>query len=840
MLRMLARIFEKPLDIKRAFPLFKQILESNNRALEVIADMGETMGGDYLFDINYIDNAYSMLSRHLTTSMQDFGSLTKNRYQLEDKFDRIDSLINSVLLGSDIGNRELVLTYDRITWTMAREVGGKNYHLSELVNNLDLNIPAAFAITAHSCTEFFRHNRLQERISSLGGNDISPEELADVREAILKGDIPRDLDSAIESAIMKLDEINAAALTLAVRSSAEDEDGEFTFAGQFQSVLNVRPRKDDVERAYKEVLSSLFADDSVVYQRQLGYAIGSLRMPVACVSMVDAVSSGVLYTESPDMARKGTMMISASWGLGISVVQGHTEADLFIVKKAAVPELVESKVGGKAVMTVTKENGGVEEIHTPADLCNKLCITEKEIMELSLCAMTIEKYYKRPQDIEWAYGKDGKLYILQSRPLVIQEENTSDEDITDVEEIQNPAIIKNAGFVVQKGTASGKVFLLKNPSELELVPRGAILVAKNDSPQYIKAMPRAAAIITDTGTPASHMASICREFRIPTLVNTGNATNILHHGQEITLYAADEGNSTVYDGRVGVLIDRGRKQQRRMEELYEFRKKKYIMGYISALNLVDPLVDEFTTDKCKTVHDILRFMHEESVQALIEASLHAGRRSALKRLEISIPAGIWIIDMGGGLTAGAGDIVTAEDVLSEPFKALIQGMSYPGAWHTEAVPLKMGDLLSSISRMPGLTSDEAGIGGKNIAVISGEYVNLSLKFGYHYNLLDCYLNENPKNNHIYFRFVGGATDIGKRSRRIRLLDIVLKEYGLDTQIKGDLIIGRISNIATEETIKILDHAGRLIAYSRQLDTVLVNDSLVEKYAQRFLAGNYKI
>jgi len=834
---MLVHVFEKPLDLKSAFQLFKEILESNNKALEVIADMGETMGGEYLFDINYIKNTYSALSGHVVTSLRSFAGLTRDRYGMDRTFDRIDSLIDSALFGTHAGHGEPVLSYDRITWTMAREVGGKNYHLSEIANNLHLNVPASFAVTSHAYTEFFRHNSLQERIASL---DASPEGLAEIRDAVVRGSVPPDVNAAIEKALMKINEGNGAELPLAVRSSAEDEDGEFSFAGQFESVLNVRPRKDDVERAYREVMSSLFTDESVAYQKRLGFAIGSLRMPVACVTMVDAVSSGVTYTESPDSSRRGTMMITASWGLGVSVVQGHTEADVFTIKKSPALELLDAKPGAKSVMTVNREDGGVEDVRTPEELSKKACLSEAQIMEIAEAGLKIEKFYRRPQDIEWAYGKDGRLYILQSRPLLMQDEPAAAGPVPAEGEIKNRAIMQNAGFVVQKGTASGKVFLLKNPSELELVPRGAVLVAKNDSPQYIRAMPNAVAIITDSGAPASHMASICREFRIPTLVNTGNATSMLQHGQEITLHTADEGNSTIYDGRVGALVDGGRQQQRRMEELYEFRKKKYVMRYISPLNLVDPLVDDFTPEKCKTVHDILRFMHEQSVQALIDASLNAGRRGSVRRLDISVPAGIRVIDMGGGLAEKSGDSVTADDVLSTPFKALIQGMTFPGAWHTETVPLKVGDFLSSMTRLPGLASDEAGLAGKNIAVVSHEYVNLSLKFGYHFNLVDCYLSDKQKNNHIYFRFVGGATDITKRSRRIRLLDIVLKEFGLDTKIKGDLIIGRISNIPAEETLRILDQAGRLIAFSRQLDAVMNDDSVVEKYAHNFLEGKYKI
>ncbi|HXX54033.1 MAG TPA: PEP-utilizing enzyme, partial [Thermodesulfovibrionales bacterium] len=403
-----------------------------------------------------------------------------------------------------------------------------------------------------------------------------------------------------------------------------------------------------------------------------------------------------------------------------------------------------------------------------------------------------------------------------------------------------PVLIRDKGYVVQKGIAAGRVFILRNAEDIDSLPKGAILVAKNDSPQFVRAMPYLSAIITDTGAPASHMASICREFKIPTVVNTREATHLLRHGHEITLYADEDRTFVVYDGLVEEILAFREEAGRALEELYEFRKKKYIMRFISPLNLVNPVTDEFTPEKCKTMHDILRFMHEKSVQGLVEASTSIGGKGGLKKLELPIPAGINVIDIGGGLSDENGEKVTFKQVASEPFRALVQGMLHPGAWHSEAIALQTRDFLTSMMRMEEITSDGIKYASKNIAVISREYLNLTLRFGYHFTLLDCYCSQKASNNHIYFRFVGGATDISKRSRRIQLIAEILKEYGFNSSTRGDLIVARLSHIEKAEVLDILDAAGRLIAFTRQLDAVLNNDSDIERYKKNFFKETYEL
>jgi pyruvate,water dikinase len=341
----------------------------------------------------------------------------------------------------------------------------------------------------------------------------------------------------------------------------------------------------------------------------------------------------------------------------------------------------------------------------------------------------------------------------------------------------------------------------------------------------------------------SHMSAICRELKVPTIVNAGDAARVLEQGQDITVVASDDNTATVYRGINREILAREQRNSANMDDVFEFRKKRYLLRYISPLNLVDPLMEEFTPEGCRTMHDVLRFIHEKSVAGLVDSAREEStglRRGAnVMSLDLPVPAGIVIMDMGGGLDMPEGSIKAAfENITSVPFKAFLKGMLHPGAWRSEAVSLKAGDFFTSMMRMSDIATEGGDLASYNIAVISKEYLNLSLRFGYHFSMLDCYCSGNARNNHIYFRFVGGATDIVKRSRRIDLISAILKQYGFNIKTKGDLVIARLANLPQSEMADILDQLGRLIAYTRQLDAMLHDDGIVEVYAKNFLRGDY--
>lgn len=834
-----------PADFKQTFERFKSVLDTNNNALEIITDMGEKLGGNYLFDVVYIKKAYEELRHDIETSMENFDVLTKKRYAgLHEAFHGIDARVRGALYDEPPASREMLVSFDDVSRAV-HGIGGKNAHLLEVKNRVKLSVPDAFVITTHAFDELLRQNELDNNIDDLAHGSPSEAAAEKLRELIIRSNIPPAIDQAIREAIEKIRAKYGQDCFLAVRSSADAEDGVFSFAGQFETVLNVPLRAEAIEEAYKRVIASLFSAKAISYQKQLGYEIGRIKMAVGCMVMVDAESSGVMYSANPD-EDDDTLIINATFGLGSSVVEGRTDADRYVVKKGPDPEPVSATYGEKGSMVIAAKQGGTDEIETPSEMRSRPCLSPEQVSGLARQAMAIEKYFGSPQDIEWAVAKDGSIVILQTRPLNVRKTNkavVSAGPSSLQPDTHTEVLIGNRGIVVQSGVAAGTVFILRQIDELDDFPQGAVLVAKHDSSLFVKIMPFVSAIITGTGSMTSHMSAICRELKIPTIVNAGDAVERLEHGQEITVVAGDDGEVTVYPGINRDILANDRRNTPNMEDVYEYRKKRYILRYISPLNLIDPLLEEFTPDGCRTMHDILRFIHEKAVAGLVdsarEESTGLRKRAHVVQLDLPVPAGIVIMDMGGGLDLLEGSHHAAFDqIASLPFKAFIKGMVHPGAWRSEAVSLKAGDFFTSMLRMSDIVNEPGNLAGYNVAVISKEYVNLSLRFGYHFAMLDCYCSEYARNNHIFFRFTGGATDLVKRSRRVDLIAAILKEYGFNLKIKGDLIIARLANLPQDEITDILDQLGRLIAYTRQLDAMLHDDGIVEVYAKNFLQGDY--
>ncbi len=836
-----------PFDL--LFGHFKEVLEKNNRALEIITDIGDKLGGDYLFDISYVKKAYSELSTALGDSLLNFDLLTQEKYpHLHDAVDRIDDRIRRMIF--DIPSPgEMVVFYDNISWDNSHAVGGKNANLAEVRNYLRLDVPAAFVLTTAAYDVFMRHNHLDRKIETLTDKETTDAALRELHDSILTAEIPSQLGNAIEQALKGMKARCSENCFLAVRSSAEEEDTDFSFAGQFETRLNVPLERSAVIEAYRQVVASLFSPRALSYQRQSGYPLGQMKMAVGCMVMVHAATSGVMYSSHP-AGDPNMVLINATWGLGSTVVEGRSDADLYVLEKTADPEIVDSKTGGKEVMTIEGKESGIETIQTPDDLKMRQSLTREQAKELARQAILIERHFRKPQDIEWAVDREGKIFILQTRPLKVDETAVSSLSALRLsrrgsldETADGPSnakvLTRDPGVVIQRGIGAGKVFIARHPEELDLFPKGAVLVAAHDSSDYVRVMPYVSAIVTDIGTPTSHMASLCREFKVPTVVNTGNATVVLVHGEEITLDADDEGNAALYRGIRKELLESAAARSARMENLHEFRKKRYILRYIAPLNLVDPLMDDFTPEGCKTIHDIIRFIHEKAVTELVENAQEPKVRGQIAvRLDIPVPAEIVVVDIGGALDTQKKSSVTLDGITSLPLRAIVTGLISPGVWKSTTVSLKVNDFLSSMMRMPDIVTDAGAHAPYNLAVASKDYANLNLRFGYHFTVVDSFCSETARNNHIYFRFAGGATDITKRSRRVGLISTVLKEYGFSVSAKGDLLIARIANLRKEEMEVILDQLGRLIAYTRQLDAELHDDRTAERYARDFLEGRY--
>lgn len=818
------------------FTIFQRILEINNSVLDLMTEMTGKLEAEDL-NLEYIYISCYKISDLVHELIKSLDDMAPYKYKnLFDAFHKIYSYIKAEL-DEDLAvpECEFVLFYEDIDKSSVDIVGAKNANLGELKNLLKIRIPDGFAITTRAFKEYLEQNQLWNRIKELckrwqegwlSTSDVSSE----IRDRILKGDLPEQLVKEIRKSIKKLKsrQKNEKEPSFAIRSSAWGEDTEqSTFAGQYVSLLN-KPAEAILD-SYKEVVASVYSERAMEYRRIKGYREHEVAMAVACQVLIDSRVSGIMYTLDPQNPESNNMIISATWGLGAPLASGYSAADQFVISRQEPYEIKGVTVVKKEDMLVPKEKGETSLEPVPEEMTNIPSLTNEQLKELVQIGLKIEKHFLKPQDIEFTYDKDGNLYILQTRPLNIE---TRKKSTFLNREIKGAKIIMSGkGNIAQRGIAFGPVFIVRDEEDLEYFPKGAILVAENALPDFAKVIKRANAIVTDIGSPISHLATIAREFKVPAILNTGTATKVLKNGQEITV---DAERNIIYEGKVQELFYSTLKKEPSSSK-YEYRLLNRILKKIVPLNLVNPMDSSFSPKNCKTYHDITRFVHEKAVEEIINISLYVqNKKYPAKKLDISIPIDLVIVDIGGGLRKGVkGNKIKLEDICSIPMKAIIEGILTPGIWSTEPVPVDFGSFMSSLTRTFAAPLATPQYVGQNLAVISKEYANISLRLGYHFNLIDAYISNNINANYIYFRFVGGATDISRRSRRARLIGEILNRQGFTTELRGDLVVARIGRYEIDKMVQKLKLVGMLVGFTRQLDVQMVNEKQVDKFIKMF-------
>jgi len=360
------------------------------------------------------------------------------------------------------------------------------------------------------------------------------------------------------------------------------------------------------------------------------------------------------------------------------------------------------------------------------------------------------------------------------------------------------------------------------------------MLARHTSPRYAGIMPRARGIITDVGSPTGHMSTLAREYRVPTIVNTEVATSLLSTGDEITL---DATQNTVYRGHISVLDRFELIEEEVFEDSYEYRLLRRILNHISPLNLLNPQSDDFVPASCRTFHDITRFIHETAVDELIHLSekQEAQYLSAPKRLEAVIPLGLMVIDAGGGTSCPPeARTITLEQILSLPLRELLGGLIGLGMWCTDPVSVDLNSFMASFTRT--FSSSLAGPKevGRNLVVVLPDYMNINMRLGYHFTIIDAYISEEINDNYIYFRFLGGVTAFIRRSRRAVFIAKVLARFDFRVEIHGDLVVGRLKKLSLPRMSERMRMLGGLVGYTRQLDARMHSDDDVSSHAEVFI------
>lgn len=452
-------------------------------------------------------------------------------------------------------------------------VGGKNASLGEMFSALKtkgVGVLDGFAVTTDSYWRLLEEQDLRAKLEGLFSN-LDPENLEqlaakghEARSRILETPLPEDLQSAVRQSYRELVGRLGREAELAVRSSASAEDlPEASFAGAAETFLNVRG-EDSLLRAVHQCIASLFTDRAISYRARQGYSQLKVALSVGVMPMVrsDLASSGVIFTLDTESGFRDVVTINGSYGLGELVVQGVVTPDEWLVFKptlsAGYESIVGRQLGSKEVrMLYAAGTRTTRSEATPEQDRARYCLADSEVLQLARWACLIEQHYSeiakrsQPMDIEWAKdGLSGELFIVQARPETVH----SGKNLQATAEVYH--LKANSGTPVVVGQAvgekigAGRARVVLDVSKLQDVQQGEVLVARNTDPDWEPVMRRVAAIITDQGGRTAHAAIVSREFGIPCIVGTGNATQVLTTGREVTVCCSEGSEGHVYDGRL--------------------------------------------------------------------------------------------------------------------------------------------------------------------------------------------------------------------------------------------------------------------------------------------------
>ena len=467
-----------------------------------------------------------------------------------------------------------VIWFENLRMTDVEQVGGKNASLGEMISQLaekDVRVPGGFATTAEAYRAFLSHNGLNERISAaLAGLDVDDvAELArvgaQIRQWILKTPFPAELEADIKAAWDKLvADAGTDQISVAVRSSATAEDlPDASFAGQQETFLNIQGL-ENVKEAMHHVFASLYNDRAISYRVHKGFEHDVVALSAGVQRMVrsDSGASGVMFTMDTESGFDQVVFVTASYGLGETVVQGAVNPDEFYVHKptlrAGRPAILRKTMGSKLikmVFTDTAETGkSVQVVDVDEAERKRFSISNEEITELAKYALIIEEHYGRPMDIEWGRdGLDGKLYILQARPETVKSQEERNSTLRRYR-IENKSTVLCEGRAIGQKVGQGTVRLIKSAAEMDQVQAGDVLVTDMTDPDWEPVMKRASAIVTNRGGRTCHAAIIARELGIPAVVGCGDATDVLTHGQNVTVSCAEGDTGLIYDGLLKVEV----------------------------------------------------------------------------------------------------------------------------------------------------------------------------------------------------------------------------------------------------------------------------------------------
>jgi pyruvate, water dikinase len=810
-----------PPELVERYHQYKRLLAANHAILAVLADLQDKMNRQFLFDMSFVRSTVDRVEAEARALVDALTTMSPGKYdRLAAALEDVLGQISQEMAGPRVKPGPLLLALEEVRegWFF----GGKAEKLGDLVR-LGLPVPPGFAISASAQKLFFDQSGLEEfiqqAIADLDLKDLAAlnQAGAAVRERILSSPLPGELAELLQQHLEDL-----GTDRVAVRSSALQEDSYFSFAGQFETLLNVPLSL--VEQRYKEVVASQFTPRALVYCQTKGFSYQELAMGVVVMKMVPAKAAGVLYTADPREGHRATI-VNAVCGLGSLAVGGQVEPDVYRVEES---RMVARQAGQKERMHIPAPEGGIAEAATPAEL-GGLCLSEPEVLQLAALGAQVEKAFGQPQDIEWTLDNEGAFFLLQARPLRLKPARSKSLPPL----IKEARVLLDRGAIASRGAAAGRVHVLQDDG-LQEVPDGVVLVTRRALPEYGVLAERVAALVSEVGSVTSHLATVLREAGTPAIFGARDATRVLAPETEVTV---DAFYGNVYEGRQDELLE-ANPREAPVQQSRSWRILDRILKHLTPLHLLDPRADNFRPDCCTTLHDITRFAHEQAMSEMFRLS-DVSQETVARRLVSNIPLEVYLIDLGGGLKPEVLNRaeVRPEDIGSRPLLAYWRGVSAAGWKGPKPVDLK--GLMSVVLGTGAGENIHQRLEEKNYAIVAADYLNLAKRLGFHFATIESYLN-GPEDSYVSLTFFGGGAALARRARRVRFLAKVLEHVDFRVELQQDSLTARADGYDLPVLEEKLDILGRLMMVSKQLDMVMFSDAMVDYYYREFIKEGYNL
>lgn len=827
-------------ELKARFNDFKHLLRANNDVLGIIAEIQNRLDESGYLGLDFLRSRYIAASAKVLLMIRHMNLISGGRYQsLLAPFIEIRLKADDLLAAQAGGEaRNPFLPLESVLPGMEHLCGAKAANLAQLARE-GLPVPPGLVISTAAFRRVMdesgldatlRKGALQAEGREWEALERFSRRIADEFERL---QLPADLERELVDRAAQLSEAHGGA-SLSIRSSALGEDTQSSFAGLYQTRLGVRPV--EVPRAYREVLGSLFTTQALAYRGRQGLADADAEMAALVQVMVTPAASGVLYTRDPLGGGEDLMLVSAVPGLGLGLGDGSIDPDVYAARAGERPVVNVRNLGRRGHYLELGPEGPRRRELDAAETREPLVLADA-VLELVQVGARLQDVLGGPLDVEWVRDREGRFWILQARPLSVLEWAGAGARVR----VSAPMLL-SGGQTARPGAGCGPVFLVNGPEDMAAFRAGGVLVARESSPSLASLLPAAAAVVTEVGGVAGHLAALAREYGVPALLGARGALSRLPATETVTV---DASGRKVYSGRVGALLDQEvtvgwARSTARAAPIWLTAAQ-----LISRLNLTDPRSRDFSPKGCRSFHDLIRYMHELSFLEMFNLGDEVGQTAGAqaRRLHALLPFELWFVDLGGGLADEGAKQLEPGAVISRPAAAFLGGLLDPRVHWGGPRPLSLKGLASVFTGTL-LTPPNSGqirdLGNRAYAVVGEDYFNFSCRVGYHFTALDCYSGSRINDNYIGFRFHGGAATEDRRSLRAEMVERILQGLEFAVERNGDAVSAFLKKRSADEIEKVLAEMGRLVLFTRQMDMLMDGPAMVEWLARAFARGDYNL